>query len=402
MGALTFVSSPFVLKRAGIAGEEPIRIANILDKTGGLNIYSLKQVEAVAMAVDEINSEGGLLGRPLELIFYDAQSSNQLYSQYARRALIRDGAQVIHAGVTSSSREVMRPIMHRYGGLLFYNSMYEGGVCDKRHVCLAQVPAQQLKPLVPVVVEAYGKRAYILGADYIYPRTTSKWIQKYTREAGGDVLEEEFFPLDVSDFSSVIARIQESKPDVVWSILVGSAHNAFYRQYEAQIGKDNIPLASAMFGIGREQTYLSPDEAVGIMNSTPFHDNLPTERAQAFVRKFKEYTGEDDYVGDYAEYGYRGVNIWANAVRKAGDPSPDAVIEALPGTQFEAPGGLVTVDGQTNHAVMDIHLVRTNRNRSWDHIRTFEQRQPRDTQAVCNLKDNPTDTTQYIIKETEF
>lgn len=396
-GGLIAASSTMLLSKAGIAAEEPIRIANILDKTGGLNIYSLKQIQAIAMAVDEINAAGGLLGRPVELVFYDSQSDNRFNSQYMTQALVKDRAQAVFAGVTSSSREVMRPIVRKFRGLYFYNSMYEGGVCDKRHVCVAQVPSQQLEPLVPYAVKNYGKRAYILGADYIYPHTTAKWIQKFTREAGGEDIAVEFFPLDVSNFAPVISRIQQEKPDVVWSILVGSAHNAFYRQYEASIGKENIPLASCMFGIGREQTYLSADEAAGIVNATPFFDELQTENAQKFVKSFKEYTGENDYVGDYAEYGYRGVNIWANAVRKAGDASPDAVIEALDGVQFDAPGGLVTVDGQTNHAIMDIHLVKVNRNQGWDHIETYPQRQPSDTQAVCNLRENPDDNKQYTI-----
>ncbi|MEQ8652714.1 MAG: transporter substrate-binding protein [Kiloniellales bacterium] len=391
-------SLPFVLKRAGIAAEPPLRLVNILDKTGGLNIYSLKQIQAIAMAVDEINAGGGLLGRPLELIFYDSQSNNQFNSQYMTQALVKDKANVVLAGVTSSSREVMRPVVRKFKGLYFYNSMYEGGVCDRRHVCIAQVPAQQLAPLVPYVVNTYGKRCYILGADYIYPHTTAKWIQKYTREAGGEDIATEFFPLDVSNFAPALSRIQAEKPDVVWSILVGSAHNAFYRQYEATIGKANIPLASCMFGIGREQTYLSADEAGGIVNATPFFDGLPTPAAQKFVKDFKAFSGEDDYVGDYAEYGYRGVNIWANAVRKAGDASPEAVIEALPGVEYNSPGGLVTIDGQTNHAIMDVHLVISNRNKGFDLIETFPQRKPEDTQAVCNLYENPGDNKQYTIK----
>ena len=182
---------------------------------------------------------------PSNSVFYDSQSNNQLNSQYMAQALVKDKAAAVFAGVTSASREVMRPVVHKFGGLLFYNSMYEGGVCDRRHVCIAQVPAQQLSPLVPRVVEEYGKRCYILGADYIYPHTTAKWIQKYTREAGGEDIGVEFFPLDVSNFAPALARIQAAKPDVVWSILVGSAHNAFYRQYESTIGKATIPLPPA-------------------------------------------------------------------------------------------------------------------------------------------------------------
>jgi len=113
-GGLAFASLQGTLTSAGLANEKPIKIGNILDQTGGLNIYSLKQMKAVAMAVDEINAAGGLVGRPLELIFYDAQSSNQLYSQYATQALLRAEVDTIHGGVTSSSREVIRPIVQRF------------------------------------------------------------------------------------------------------------------------------------------------------------------------------------------------------------------------------------------------------------------------------------------------
>ena len=118
-GAVAFASLPHVLKRAGIAAEEPIRVGNILDQSGILNIYSLKQISAGAMAVDELNAAGGLLGRPVELLFYDSQSDGQFNTKYATQALLRDKVHVIHGGITSSSREVMRPAVHKFQGLLF-------------------------------------------------------------------------------------------------------------------------------------------------------------------------------------------------------------------------------------------------------------------------------------------
>ena len=185
-GALAFGSSLTLLKGVGIADTQPIKVANILDRTGGLNIYCLKQINAAAMAVDELNSAGGLLGRKIELIFYDSQSNNQLNSQYATQALVRDKVDVLHGGVTSSSREVMRPIVDSFKGLYFYNSLYEGGVCDRRHVCTGMVPAQQIEPLVDYVVsEKRAKKGYILAADYNYGQITAKWMQKFIRQRGG-------------------------------------------------------------------------------------------------------------------------------------------------------------------------------------------------------------------------
>lgn len=398
-GALAFTSTAAVLRSAGIASEPPIKIANILDQTGGLNIYSLKQIQCVAMAVDEINAAGGLLGRPIELIFYDSQSSNQFNSQYTTQALLRDQAQVIFGGITSSSREVMRPIVRRFNGLLFYNALYEGGVCDRRHVCPGMVPAQQLEALVPYVVNELGaKRGYILAADYNYGHITSKWLQKIIRDNGGEDLAVEFFPLDVTNFAPVLARIQDAGPDVVWSALVGSAHMGFYRQFHSSIGQGDMLLAGSTYGAGREQVELSPEEGEGIIIATSFIDTLETEEARSFVERFHAYTGTDDFIGEYGEYGYRAVNLWADAVRRAGDAAPDAVIEALDGASFAGPGGVYVIDGQTNHVTMDVHIARGNRQHSFDVIQSYEQVQPLDTQMVCNLYENPDDTTQYEIE----
>ncbi len=399
-GALAFASLPHVLKRAGLAAEEPIRVGNILDKTGILNIYSLKQIQAGAMAVDEINAAGGLLGRPVELSFYDSQSDGQFNSQYATEALVKDKVQVIHGGITSSSREVMRPIVNRFKGLLFYNSLYEGGVCDRRHVSTGMVPAQQLEPLFEYVVkELGGKRGYILAADYNYGHITSKWMQKFIRDNGGEDLAVEFFPLDVTNFQPAISRIQAAKPDVVFSALVGGAHIAFYRQFEASIGKAKMMLASGAYGVGLEHTQLSPEEGNDIIIATSFVDDLPTPEAADFVKRFHAYTGDTGYVGEYGEYGERGITIWAEAVRQAGDASPDAVIEALSRGKVSVAGagGQYTVDGQTNHTTMDIHIVRGNMKRRFDVIRSFKQRPPLDTQLVCDLHANPDDKTQYEV-----
>ncbi len=400
-GALAFASATGMLKRAGIAAEEPIRVGNILDKTGGLNIYSLKQIAAVAMTIDEINAAGGLLGRPVELLFYDSQSDNQFNSQYATQALVKDKVNVIHAGITSSSREVMRPLVDKFKGLLFYNSLYEGGVCDRRHVSTGMVPAQQLEALIPYVMGEHGaKRGYILAADYNYGHITSKWMQKIIRDNGGEDLAVEFFPLDVTNFEPAIARIQAAKPDVVWSALVGGAHIAFYRQFEAAIGKKNMVLASTTYGVGLEQLQLSPDEGDGILLATSFVDDLQTDAAKSFVSKLQAYTGDNTYVGEYGEYGARGIGIWAEAVRQAGDPSPDAVIAALAkgGVKVEGAGGLYSVDGKTQHTTMDIHIVRGNKNAGFDILKSFSQQPPKDTQLVCDLEANPNDTTQYEVK----
>ncbi|MGH6929027.1 MAG: ABC transporter substrate-binding protein, partial [Dongiaceae bacterium] len=132
--------------------------------------------------------------------------------------------------------------------------------------------------------------------------------------------------------------------------------------------------------------------------ATSFVDSLPTPEAKAFVEKWHKYAGDDEYIGEYGEYGYRGTMIWAEAVKKANSAEPDDVIAALDGVSFNGGGGKYTVDGKTNHTTMDIHIVRGNANQSFDVIKSFSQRPPKDTQLVCDLVANPDDTTQYEPK----
>jgi urea transport system substrate-binding protein len=399
-GALAFASTNALLERAGIADTQPIKLGNVLDKTGGLNIYCLGQIDAIAMAVDDINAAGGLLGRKVEVVFYDSQSSNQLTAQYVTRALLQDKVDVLQAAVTSSAREVIRPIVHRFNGLYFYNSLYEGGVCDRLFYNTGITPGQQLQKLVPSAVKKFGKSGYIIAADYNYGTISAKWVQKFIRESGGEDVAVEFIPLDVNNFSPLIARIQEKKPNFVFSALVGAAHMSFYRQFAASGLKKSIPIASSTYGLGLENTELTPDENDGILICASYMPTISSPENQAFLADFqKHYPNKYAYVPEYAEYGYCGVNLWAEGVKKAGSVTHPEVIKALDtGLSFNAPSGLVTIDPQTHHVTRDLHLAVGNRDHSFTVLETFKHAPPIDTQSVCNLIKHPETDEQFVIK----
>jgi branched-chain amino acid transport system substrate-binding protein len=399
-GALAYTSSFALLERTGIAQTAPIKLGNILDKTGGLNIYCLGQIDAIALAVDEINAAGGLLGRKVDLLFYDSQSDNQKNAQYATQALLQDKVDVLQAGVTSSSREVMRPIVNKYKGLYFYNSLYEGGVCDRTFYNTGITPGQQLQVLVPAAVKKFGKKCYIIAADYNYGQISAKWVQKFVRENGGQDVAVEFFPLDVNNFGPVIARIQEKKPDFVFSALVGAAHMGFYRQHAASGAKKSIPIASSTYGLGIENTQLSPDENEGILVCSAYIPTVESPANKAFRDAFeKKYPKKWPYLGEYFEYGYTGVKLWAEAVKKAGSVDKEKVIKALDsGMSIAAPSGTVKLDPQTHHVVRDLHLAEGDRNQGYKVIQSYQQLKPIDTQAVCDLIKNPKTSEQIEIK----
>ena len=208
------------LPRATLAADT-IRLGSILDTSGIFDAYGKPMDMAMRLAVDEINAAGGLLGKQIEVVAYDTQSDMALYSQYAQQLVRQDQVDVVHGGILSASREAIRQTMRRSNTLYFYNVLYEGGVCDRNIFINGVTPAQQVEALVPYAMGKSGKKVYILAADYNYGQITARWIQKFIADEGGETVSVDFFPLDVSDFGSTIAKIQSAGPDLVIAPLVG-------------------------------------------------------------------------------------------------------------------------------------------------------------------------------------
>lgn len=376
---------------------DPIKLGSVLDTSGIFDAYGKPMDMAMRLAVDEINAEGGLNGQMIEVVGYDTQSDMALYSQYAQQLTREDKVDVVHGGILSASREAIRQTMRKTKTPYFYNVLYEGGVCDRNIFINGVTPAQQVEALIPYAMEKSGKKVYILAADYNYGQITAKWIQKYVAENGGEVVGLDFFPLDVSDFGSTIAKIQTAGPDLVVAPLVGGAHLSFFRQWAAAGMKGKIPLASTTLGVGNEHKVLTAEEGDGIMVAYNYSQELDTPANAEFKKKWANAYGDNSNFHEIAMSNYQGVKMWAEAVRKAGSTNREDVIAALEtGLSIEGPSGKITVDPKTHHATLDVHIMEFD-GQKMKVVKTLSQRAPIDTQAVCDLAANPDDNTQYEI-----
>lgn len=384
---------------AGAAGEggEPIKVGSMLDETGPLNIYGKSMADATKLAIKDINDKGGVAGRQLELVSYDAQSDNAKYTQYATQLAQRDKVAVVMGGITSASREAVRPVLARTKTLYFYNEQYEGGVCDKNTFNTGVVPSQQLAALVPYAMEKYGKNVYVLAADYNYGRISTQWVEKYTKDGGGSVVKSEFIPLESSDFGSVINNLQSARPDVVMSLLVGGNHIAFYRQYSATGLNETLPLVSATFGLGNEQVVLSAAEEKGVVIATPYLQALDNPENKRFVDLWHaEYGADYPYITDSAVTVWNGWHLWAAAANQAGSVERDKVIEALEGgISIDAPTGKVTMDGKSHHVTQNVSIGETDGKNGFTVLDTQADVPPSFEQSVCDLVAEPTTNKQF-------
>lgn len=386
-----------MLPRAVLAGDT-IKLGSILDTSGIFDAYGKPMDMAMRLAVAQINAGGGLLGKQIEVVAYDTQSDMALYTQYGQQLTRQDKVDVVHGGILSASREAIRPTMHKTKTLYFYNVLYEGGVCDRNIFINGITPAQQVEALVPYAMGKSGPKVYILAADYNYGQITARWIQKFVADNGGETVGVDFFPLDVADFGSTIAKVQGVGPDLVIAPLVGGAHLSFFRQWAAAGMKDRIPLATTTMGIGNEHKVLTAEEGNGIMTAYSYSREADTPANNAFKAAWAAAYGDDSAIHEIAVSNYQGVMTWAEGVRQAGSLDRMAIIEALEtGISIDGPAGKVTVDPKTHHAVLDVNLMEIE-NQGMKVIETLPQRQPIDTQAVCDLSANPDDNQQYEIQ----
>jgi urea transport system substrate-binding protein len=376
----------------------PIKLGSVLDNSGNLDIYGKPMVMATAMAVEELNAAGGLLGRQIQLIQYDTQSDIALYTKFAQQLAREDKVDVVHGGITSASREAIRQTFRRANVLYFYNVLYEGGVCDRNCMVTGTTPAQAVEPIVDRAMKQWGPKVYTLAADYNYGQITAKWISYYTEQRKGTVLATDFFPLDIADFGSTIAKIQDAKPSYVASALVGGAHMAFYRQWAASGMNKQIPLMSTTFGVGNEHLALSPAEGDGILIAGNYSQEIDTPANKDFLARFQKKFGETKIVHEIAVSQYQGIMLWASAVKKAGTIEREALLKVLESSpSVEGPAGLVTLEPKTHHAALDIRIMEV-KNQKLEIKETVKQRPPSDTGRYCDLQKNPDDNKQYEVK----
>jgi urea transport system substrate-binding protein len=395
LAGATALAAPYVSR--AWAQSSPVKIAAIYDLSGGLEVTGKPMIDALTFAVENINRAGGLLGAPVQVITYDTQSSMQSYAQYAQQAALSDKVSCVHAGITSASREVVRPILDRFQTLYFYDMPYEGGVCDRNIFISGVTPAHNVDKLVKWTIKNRGPKGYVVAADYNYGQITTDWVKKYAKDFGGEVIGAEFFPLDASNFGSTISKIQAAKPDWVLSILVGGPTISFYRQYAAAGLTKQIPLCSTTFAT-TDALVLQPNEYEGLTVCQNYMEDLKNPTNTAYLAGFKKRFPDEVPVTELAMSSYQGVLLWAEGVTRANSVDRMKVIEALEsGIEMDMPSGKVILDKQTHHCTLDIHLGQWTGG-TLKVVEDYLAQPPADTQAVCDLVKNPNDNKQYVIK----
>jgi branched-chain amino acid transport system substrate-binding protein len=382
------------------AAQAQTKIGAIFDLTGGLNIYGIQQNNALKLAVDAINAKGGVLGKPIEVVGYDAQSELSKYTQYANTVILRDRVSALFAGLTSSSREAIRPIVRKANIPYFYGSLYEGGACDKQTFVTGPSASQQLSVLIDWAVKKYGKRIYVMAPDYNFGTISAHWVKEYAKKAGAEVVGEDFLALTVTDYAPTIQKIQSVKPDFVVALPVGANQTGFLEQFAAAGLKDKIGVVSTNYGSGNQQVVVSPAAGKGLIADQGYFQVVDNPTNAEFVKLWTAKYGSDTPIISEAVDIWNAVHLWAAAVNKAGTAQATPVIAALEsGLTFEAPNGTVTLEPKSHHLRQNIYIVEGDDKHSFKVVETFKEVAPSYENEKCDLIANPT-LAQHFAPES--
>jgi urea transport system substrate-binding protein len=336
--------------RAGRATTRaPIRVGVLHSFSGTMAISERAVAEATLLAIDELNAAGGLLGRQLEPVLADGRSEGPMFAAEATRLITEARVHVIFGCWTSVSRKSVKPVVERYRHLLFYPVQYEGLEASPHIVYTGSSPNQQILPGVKWAFDHLGTRVFLIGSDYVFPRTANAIIKDQLAALGGQVLGEAYVLLGSTDVREVVRRIVQAQPAVILNTINGDSNVAFFRELRAAgVTPDRIPTMSFSIAEYELQT-MGVREMVGDYAAWSYFQSVASPENTSFVQRFRTRYGADRVTDDPIQAGYVGVYLWAQSVRDAGTPEPEAVRRTIGNQSFAAPEGIVYVDAENQH-----------------------------------------------------
>jgi urea transport system substrate-binding protein len=356
--------------------DDTVTVGILHSITGTMAISETGSTQAEKLAIKQINESGGVLGRQIKYIQEDGASDWPTFAEKSRKLLLKDKVAAVMGCWTSASRKAVLPVFEQYNGMLFYPTFYEGLEQSPNVIYTGQEATQQILASIDWVVKTKGaKTFYLLGSDYIWPRTSMKIARKHIDKLGLKVVGEEYYPLGHTQFNSVINKVKLKKPDVIFAAVVGGSNVAFYKQVNAA-GIDwtkEKPIMLTISVTEDEILGIGGENIVGANASMKYFQSLDNPNNAAFVKAFKEMWGKDIVIGDVTQAAYLGPWIWKYAVEKAGSFDVDKLKEVLPGIELTiAPEGYVKVH-ENHHLWSKARIARARTDGQFDVVFESEE-----------------------------
>jgi branched-chain amino acid transport system substrate-binding protein len=340
-----------------------IKVGVITDQTGPLSFMGIANANVARMVINDINTKGGLLGRQIDLHLEDSATTDSVAEAKATKLIQQDQVDVIFGGIYSSTRQAIKgPAVVKGKKLYIYPEQYEGQECDPLIFCTGPVPAQQLEPLIPWLMQQTGaKKFYFPSADYIWPHIMNKKVRELATANGGAIVGEEYFPLDHTAYGKTVDKIISSGAEVVFNTIVPPGLTPFLEElYSSGFTKRGGHIVCTYF----DENFLNLVPAAhveGLYSCLDFYQNVSDPFTRDLLSQYdKLYPGSAKFTAGSACSGmYRGLKLWEAAVKEAGSLKQEDVIKALDHAKIAAgPGGLAEMVPGQHHARMNMYIAQ--------------------------------------------
>ena len=337
---------------------DTVKVGLLHSLTGSMAISEKSVRDAEVLAIKDINAAGGVNGKQIEYVEEDGASEPSTFATKAEKLIDSEGVSTIFGCWTSSSRKAVKPIVEEYGSLLWYPVQYEGMESSSNIVYTGAAPNQQIVPAIDYLLDQGYKKFFLLGSDYVFPRTANMIINAQLEAKGAEAVGEEYADMDQTDFAAIISKIEAAKPDVIINTLNGTGNVSFFKQMSEK-NYTSSDYMTMSFSIAEEEVAtIGADILKGHMVSWNYYQTTDTEKNKEFVKAYKDAYGENRVTSDPAEAAYDAVYLWKAACEKADSFETEDVIKAVESGEisFDAPEGTVTIQGDNHHLVKPVRI----------------------------------------------
>lgn len=340
------------------SGDDTVKVGLLHSLTGSMAISEKAVRDAEVLAIEEINASGGVLGKQIVYVEEDGASEPSTFATKAEKLVDSEKVKTVFGCWTSSSRKAVKPVFEDYNSLLWYPVQYEGMEQSPNIVYTGAAPNQQIVPAIEYLIEKGYKKFFLLGSDYVFPRTANMIITAQVNAAGCEVVGEEYADMDQTDFAAIIGKIEAAQPEVIINTLNGTGNVSFFKQ----MAEKNYTSANYMtmsFSIAEEEVAtIGADILKGHMVSWNYYQTTETDVNKSFVAAYKAKFGDTRVTSDPAEAAYDAVYLWKAACEKAGSFEVDDVLGAIRTGEisYNAPEGTVTINGENQHLTKPVRI----------------------------------------------
>lgn len=357
------------------AGDHEVKIGVLHSLSGTMAISETSLKDVVLMAAEEINAAGGVMGKQIRPVVVDPASDWDLFAEKAKDLIIKEKVATVFGCWTSVSRKSVLPVFEEHNALLFYPVQYEGEEQSLNVFYTAATPNQQLVPAAEYMMEEIGsKKFYLLGTDYVFPRTANKVLKAFLKTKGvpDENIVEEYTPFHHQDYQTIVGKIKKFAAGgdaCVLSTINGDSNVPFYKEFANQgLTSDDCPIMA--FSVAEDELRaMDVPPLVGHLATWNYFQSIKTPENKKFVKNFKAFCEKENLPGgskrvtdDPIEAAYFGVYVWKAAVEKAKSFEVDKVREAVYGLEFDAPGGKKKMHATNQHTLKPVYVGEIMKN----------------------------------------